>query len=179
MLEAAYKITAIILHDRLLPIEESLNHESQCGFRPGRGTMDAIFTVKMAMKKRWEHGLETWIMFLDLVKAFDRVPCELLWGVLRKFGVNEKLVRLLIALHEHVEVQFTVSGITSIVYSIIGVKQGDVLGPILFIFYLAAVMETWKEEHKRPLYLFRTKEDFVMTGRWWNSNGEELEVPDS
>ena len=63
MLEAAYKITAIILHDRLLPIEESLNHESQCGFRPGRGTMDAIFTVKMAMKKRREHGLEpSWIL---------------------------------------------------------------------------------------------------------------------
>ena len=108
----------------------------------------AIFTVKMALKKRREHGLETWTMFLDLVKAFDRVPRELLWGVLRKFGVNEKLVRLLISLHKHLEVQFTVSGITSSVESIIGVKQGDVLGPILFTFYLAAVMETWKVEQK-------------------------------
>lgn len=179
LLEAAYKITAIILHGRLLQIEEGLNHETQCGFRPGRGTMDAIFTVKMAMKKRREHGLETWIMFLDLVKAFDRVPRQLLWGVMRKFGVNEKLVRLLVALHDHVEVQFTVSGITSFVCSTIGVKQGDVLGPVLFIFYLAAVMETWKKEHKRPLCVFRTKEDFVMTGRRWNSKGEVIEVPDS
>ena len=179
LLEVAYKIIAIILHGRLLPIEENLDHESQCGFRPGRGTMDAIFTVKMALKKRREHGLETWIMFLDLVKAFDRVPRELLWGVLRKFGVNEKLVRLLISLHKHLEVQFTVSGITSSVESIIGVKQGDVLGPILFTFYLAAVMETWKVEQKRPLCVFRTKEDFVLTGRSWNSAGEKLELPDS
>ena len=58
-LEAAYKIIAILLHARLLPIEEGLDHESQCGFRPGRGCTDAVFTVKMALKKRQEHGLET------------------------------------------------------------------------------------------------------------------------
>ena len=179
VLEVAYKIVAIILHGRLLPIEESLDHEAQCGFRPGRGTMDAIYTVRQAIKKRREHGLETWIVFLDLVKAFDRVPREQLWKVLRKFGVNEKLVRLLIALHAHVEVHFTVSGISSLVASIIGVKQGDVLGPILFIFYLAAVMNTWKSQYQRPLCIFMTKEDFVMTGRQWNAEGEELSLPDS
>ena len=75
------------------------------------------------------------ILFLDLVKAFDRVLRELLWGVLRKFGVNANLVRLLISLHKHVEFQFTVSGITSSVESIIGGKQGDIIGPLLFIFY--------------------------------------------
>ena len=42
LLEIAYKIIAIILHSRLLPIEESLDDEPQCGFRPGRGCMDAI-----------------------------------------------------------------------------------------------------------------------------------------
>ena len=87
LLEVAYKIVCIILHGRLLPIQESLDHEAQCGFRPGRGCADAVFTVKLAMKKRREHGLESWILFIDLVKAFDRVPRELLWCVLLKFGV--------------------------------------------------------------------------------------------
>ena len=35
LLGAAYKIVCIILHERLLPIEEGLDHESQCGFPPG------------------------------------------------------------------------------------------------------------------------------------------------
>ena len=74
LLETAYKIVAIIINNRLQLIVEGLavEHESQCGFRPGRGCTDAVFTVKMAMKKRREHGLESWILFLDLVKAFDR-----------------------------------------------------------------------------------------------------------
>ena len=34
LLETAYKIVAIIIHDRLRPIAGSLDHEAQCGFRP-------------------------------------------------------------------------------------------------------------------------------------------------
>ena len=52
LLEMAYKIIAIILHSKLLPIEESLEHELQCRFRPGRGCMDAFFTIKTAIKKQ-------------------------------------------------------------------------------------------------------------------------------
>ena len=61
-------------HNRLQPIIENLYHESQCGFRQGRSNSDAVFLIKLAIKKRREHSKETWILFLDLVKAFDRVP---------------------------------------------------------------------------------------------------------
>ena len=86
LLEIAYKIVTNILNARLLMIEESLDHKSQCGFRPGRGCTDAIFTIKMAFKKRREHGLESWVLFLDLVKTFERVPREMLWEIPGKFG---------------------------------------------------------------------------------------------
>ena len=145
LLEIAYKIIAILLLARLRPIEETLDHESQCGFRPGRGCTDTVFTVKKALKKRQEHGLETWVLFLDLVKAFDRVPHELLWAILRKFGVPPKLVSLLESLHKHVYVKFNVDGVEHVITCIIGVKQGDILGPILFTFFIAAVMITWRE----------------------------------
>ena len=108
LLEVAYKIVAIILLFRVQPIEEELDHESQCGFRLGRGCTDAVFTLKKALRKRHEHGLSTWVFFMDLVKAFDRVPRELLWKILLKFGVPEKIVNLLKCLHERVTVKFTV-----------------------------------------------------------------------
>ena len=50
LLEMAYKIIATISHSRLLPVEESLEHEPQCRFCPGRGCMDAFFTIKQPSK---------------------------------------------------------------------------------------------------------------------------------
>ena len=126
MLEVAYKIAANILKSRLIPIQESLDHEAQCGFRPGRGCADGIFTVKTALRKRREHGLETWVMFLDLVKAFERVPRELLWKILEKFEVPEKIIFLPGSLHQNVCVKFSVCSIEHSMKSIIGVKQGDI-----------------------------------------------------
>ncbi|XP_066936166.1 uncharacterized protein [Clytia hemisphaerica] len=124
LLEITYKIIANILHARLLPIEEQLDHEQQCGFRPKRGCIDAVFTIKSAIKKRSEHGLESWVLFLDLVKAFDRVPRKLLWGILLKYGVPPKLVNLLTALHKTFAVKIDNNFITDPINNSIGVKQG-------------------------------------------------------
>ena len=114
LLEIANKIVAKIVHQRLTPISESLDHETQCGFRPGRGCNDDIFTVKMALKKRREHNQRTWVLFLDLVKAFDRVPRELLWMVLDRFGVPPKLLSIIKSLHQTINVKFTVDSVSHV-----------------------------------------------------------------
>ena len=179
LLETAYKIVTILLLNRLRPIAESLDHEQQCGFRPGRGCNDAVFTVKMAMKKRREHSKETWILFLDLVKAFDRVPRELLWQLLEKFGVPPKLVRLLKALHKDVIVKFEVEGLEHEVNCTIGVKQGDILGPVLFIIFMAGVMSDWRKITDCPAIVFLSKPDNVITGRRPTAKGIRFELNDS
>ena len=178
MLEVAQKIISNIVRARLGGICADLDHESQCGFRPERGTADATFSLKMALKKRREHSLETWVLFIDFVKAFDRVPRELLWSVLAKFGVPPKLVRIIKALHR-IQVKFSVSGAEASIDSIIGVKQGDVLGPILFVLYMAALTISWKKRPGRVPCVYRTKEDFVLTGRSFRAKGTEFEFDDS
>ena len=102
LLEVSYKVVAVILQRRLTVVCESLPHESQCGFRPFRGCCDGIFSVRQMIRKRAEHGCETWVFFLDLVKAFDRVPREALWKVLLRLGAPVKVVDLLRTLHETV-----------------------------------------------------------------------------
>ena len=103
------------------------------------------------------------------MKAFDRVPRELLWKVLNIIGVPLKLIRLLKSLHANVEVKFVINDITKSIDSIIGVKQGDILGPLLFIFYLAAVLITWRSAFERPVCVFHTKFDEIVTGRRYNT----------
>ena len=182
MQEVFYKIIGNIILGRLKPIKEGpLDHEYQNGFRPFRGCFDSIFTVRQVIKKRREHGLPTWLLLIDLVKAFDRVPRELLWRTMEKQGVPPKLIHLLRVLHETVKVQFEVDGAAKVIDSIIGVKQGDLLGPELFTFFMEAVMKTWRcdpDTHYEPC-LFRTAPDLQMTGRRINQSGEDFVVPDS
>jgi len=112
------------------------------------------------------------------VKTCDRVPRQLLWLILQKFGVSPKLISLLKSLHEKFEVKFTVDDVTHTMTCNIGVKQGDVLDPILFTFFLAAVMITWRATTNLPLCIFRSKQDAKMTGRSYRY-GEEYKVHDS
>jgi hypothetical protein len=61
--------------------------------------MESIFTLKQLIKKLAEQALETWLLLIDLVKAFDEVIRELLWDVMLKQGVLPKRVSHLKALH--------------------------------------------------------------------------------
>ena len=128
------------------------------------------------MKKRREHCNEIWIIFLDLVKAFDRVPRDLLWIILERFGFPPKIITILKSLYKSVNVKFTVGTITHILSSIIGVKQGDIMGPILFTIFIAAIMITWKKMYDRPLCISRTKRDFILTGRRSTTKGTDFSL---
>ena len=50
--------------------------DMQFGFMPGRGTTDAIFIVRQLQERYLEKKRELWMAFVDLEKAFDRVPRE-------------------------------------------------------------------------------------------------------
>ena len=63
--------------------------DMQFGFSKGKGTTDAIFIVRQLQERYLCKKKELWMAFVDLEKAFDRVPREILWWSLRKLKVDE------------------------------------------------------------------------------------------
>ena len=69
-------------------------------FMPGKGTVDAIFMVRQLQKKFLEKRKDLFFAFVDLERAFDRVPREVVRWALRQLGVEEWLVQTVMAMYE-------------------------------------------------------------------------------
>jgi len=124
--------------------------------------IDGLFSLYQALRKRNEHGLETFVLFLDLIKAFDSVPRDCLWAILRKFGIPDHLINLIKRLHAKAEMKFKVGDTDSTVANRIGVRQGSTEGPDLFLFVIQAAFETIDWSVSVPK--FCTREQGVLTG---------------
>ncbi|TWW81502.1 hypothetical protein D4764_01G0013170 [Takifugu flavidus] len=76
------KVYSGVLERRVRRIVEPQIQEEQCGFHPGRGTVDQLYTLSRVFEGAWEFAQPVPFYFVDLEKAFDHVPRGVLWGVL-------------------------------------------------------------------------------------------------
>lgn len=120
---------------------------NQAGFVRHCGTTDAIHAVRLLLEKYREKEIPVHIAFLDLEKAFDRVPHELIWFSLRQHGVPEHLVNLVRLLYHYPRSSVkSAAGMSQDFPISVGVHQGSALSPLLF----TLVMDTITHDIQRP-----------------------------
>ncbi|KAK3535940.1 hypothetical protein QTP70_021240 [Hemibagrus guttatus] len=107
--------------------------EQQYGFMPRKSTTDAIFALRFLMEKYRDGQRELHCLFVDLEKAYDRVPREELWYCMRKSGVAEKYVRVVQDMYERSRTVVRCAvGQTEEFKVEVGLHQGSALSPFLF-----------------------------------------------
>ena len=135
------KILSVIILKRVVDHLEPNIGETQSGFRKGRSTTDNIFILRRLLERRHRYDRDTLMAFLDFSAAFDSVDRQSLWSVLKVKGVPDKLVDLIKNCYESTKCRIKAYNQLSEEFCVnTGVRQGDVLSPLLFLLAVERIM---------------------------------------
>ena len=120
--------------------------EQQFGFMPGKSTTDAIFSLRMLKEKFSEGQKAVHCVFIDLEKAYDRVPREELWECLRLAETSECYIRVMKDMYDRATTTVrSAAGLSEEFRVGVGLHQGSALSPFLF----ATIMDKLTEDIRK------------------------------
>jgi hypothetical protein len=95
--------------------------------------MEAIFLVRQLMGRYREEKKDLHMVFIDLEKAYDKAPRDVMWWALEKHKVPTKYITLIKDMYKDAMTCVrTCDGDTSDLPIKIGLHQGSALNPYLF-----------------------------------------------
>ena len=83
----AYRILSSIPCERLKAFVNKLIGSYQCGFRPGKSTMDQIFALRQILEKTQKKQIETHHLIVYFKFAFDTPHNNHLYATMSEFGI--------------------------------------------------------------------------------------------
>jgi len=128
------KIMECLIHIHLYHHLENILCDQQHGFRPRRSCESQLITTINSISKLLDSGLQTDIIFLDLSKAFNKVPHHKLCNKLHYYGIRLVWIENFLTGRQQ---QVILDGSYSDLHSVdSGVPQGTILALLLFLCYI-------------------------------------------
>lgn len=143
LLEPLYKLVSMIINDRIqagITFDDAIH-----GFRPGRGTGTAIMEAKLLMQLHSRSDKPLYMIFLDLKKAYDTLDRSQAMRILEGYGVGPNLRRIISKVWEGDTMVPRQSGYFGKPFRAHrGVRQGDIMSPLIFNIMVDAVVRHWR-----------------------------------
>jgi hypothetical protein len=142
LMDVCSKIFSSVMNGRAFRLLDLHGTRFQFGGTPTLGCQDGLFTLKTLLNAHKNHNLPTFVAFVDLVKAYDTVNHEILLKILEKYGAPPKFVAAIKTMYTDLKVVIKIDKELAEIMQSVGVRQGDNMAPVLFLFLMSAAAET-------------------------------------
>ena len=160
--------------------EDDLLSPNQSGFRSSDSCINQLLFINHEIVNAFGKGLEVRGIFLDISKAFDKVWLDGLIFKLHQNGISRDVIIILQDFLRNRKQRVVLNGQCSSWVDInVGVPQGLIVGPLLFLMYIYDLSDGLKSECKLIFdenYLFSVVNDINTSASDLN---EDLEKTDN
>jgi hypothetical protein len=114
------------------------------------GCRDSLFVLKTLLTMRKNHNLPSHVAFVDLVKAYDTANHALMLDILEWCGAPPRFISAIERTYQDLVVVLKIEKEVVKLPQTVGVRQGDNMAPVLFLFLMSVFAETleaeWQQE---------------------------------
>ena len=174
------KVFEKLVPSRLASHFEDVYHNNVFAYRDYHGCDTAILSLTEQFKKELDNHKLISLVSMDLSKAFDTLPHDLIVKKLEDYGGDSKVINLVTNYLSDRQQRVRLSGQHSSMKTIMkGVPQGSILGPIFFNIFMNdpsyAIDECTLFTYADDNQLFKSTEDIGQVERAINAKQLLLE----